>query len=111
MPDILIERTHTLGMKGARAAARQWIEQAGQQFEIECDYTEGKARDVAQFTRPGIDGTLEVTADSLTLTAELGFLFSAFSDQISAKIARNIDAVLGTKPAEEEDDGYGKGWL
>jgi len=99
VPDIHIERTHTLGMKGARAAARKWIEQAGEQFEIECDYTEGKARDVAQFTRPGIDGTLEVTADSLTLTAELGFLFSAFSE------------VLGTKPAEEEDDGYGKGWL
>ncbi len=110
MPDIHIERTHTLGMKGARAAARQWVEQARQQFAIECDYAEGKATDVAQFSRPGIEGTLEVTANSLTLTAELGFLFSAFSDQISAKIARNIDSVLGTQPVEN-DDGYGKGWL
>jgi putative polyhydroxyalkanoate system protein len=111
VPDIHIERTHTLGMKGARAAARRWVEEARQQFEIECDYAEGKGRDVAQFTRPGIDGTLEVTADSLTLTAELGFLFSAFSDQISAKIARNIDSVLRAKPVQAEDDGYDKGLL
>ncbi|CAN7172285.1 polyhydroxyalkanoic acid system family protein [Variovorax paradoxus] len=94
MPDIHIERNHALGIAGAREVARQWIEQVGQDYGLECTYTEGEACDVAQFSRAGIDGTVEVTADTLTLEATLGFLFSSFSDQIEQKISRKLDALL-----------------
>ncbi|QNK70701.1 polyhydroxyalkanoic acid system family protein [Variovorax sp. PAMC26660] len=94
MPDIHIERNHTLGIAGAREVARQWVQQAEQEFGLECAYTEGKDRDTAQFTRAGIDGTVEVTASTFTLDATLGFLFSSFSDQIEQKITRNLDALL-----------------
>ena len=94
MPDIHIERRHRLGIAGAREVARQWVQQAEQDFGLACTYTEGKTCDLAQFTRAGIDGTLEVTADTFTLEATLGFLFSSFSEQIEQKITRNLDALL-----------------
>jgi putative polyhydroxyalkanoate system protein len=90
VPDIHIERNHTLGIAGARVAARQWIKQAEQEFGLECVYTKGEDRDVATFTRAGIDGTVEVTASTFTL----GFLFSSFSEMIEQKITRNLDALL-----------------
>jgi len=94
VPDILIERNHALGIAGAREVARQWMQQVEQDYGLECTYTEGETSDVAQFSRAGIDGTVEVTADTLTLEATLGFLFSSFSDQIEQKIAKNLDALL-----------------
>ena len=94
MPDIHIERNHTLGIAGARAVAHKWIAQVEQEFGLECAYTEGKDRDVAQFTRAGIDGTVEVTANTFTLDATLGFLFSSFSEMIEQKITRSLDAML-----------------
>lgn len=95
MPDIHIERNHTLGIAGARAVAHRWIEQAEQEFGLECVYTQGDDRDVATFTRAGIDGTVEVTASTFVLDATLGFLFSSFSEMIEQKITRNLDAMLG----------------
>ncbi|WP_454902366.1 polyhydroxyalkanoic acid system family protein [Variovorax gossypii] len=95
MPDIHIERNHALGIAGAREVARQWVKQAQEEFGLECAYTEGEDRDVAQFTRAGIDGTVEVTANTFTLDATLGFLFGSFSEVIEQKITRNLDALLG----------------
>jgi len=95
VPDIHIERQHTLGIARARRVARQWIRQAEQEFGLECVYIEGEARDTARFSRAGIDGTVEVTADSFTLDANLGFLFASFGGVIEQKIARNLDALLG----------------
>ena len=94
MPDIHIERNHALGIAGAREIARQWMQQVEQDYGLECTYTEGETHDVAQFSRAGIDGTVEVTANTLTLEATLGFLFSSFSDQIEQKIAKNLDVLL-----------------
>ncbi len=94
MPDIQIERNHTLGIAGAREVARQWVHQVEQDYGLDCTYTEGTDCDVAEFSRAGIDGTVEVTADTFRLEATLGFLFSSFSDQIEQKIARNLDALL-----------------
>jgi putative polyhydroxyalkanoate system protein len=94
VPDILIERKHTLGIASAREVARQWIQQVEQDYGLECSYTEGKDRDLAQFSRAGIDGTVEVTAHTFKLEATLGFLFASFSQQIEQKISRNLDALL-----------------
>ena len=94
MPDIHIERNHTLGIAGARAVAHKWIAQVEQEFGLECVYTQGEGCDTATFTRAGIDGTVEVTDTTFKLDATLGFLFSSFSEMIEAKITRNLDAML-----------------
>ena len=115
MPDIHIERNHTLGIEAARQAARQWIDQARDEYGLDCSYVEGATCDTAEFSRAGMDGTLEVTGDSFLLEANLGFLFSSFSDQIERKISQNLDKLLGTEasaePAEpkyDDDGAYGK---
>jgi putative polyhydroxyalkanoate system protein len=96
VPDIHIERQHTLGIKAAREAAHQWIAQARDEYGMECAYVEGDTCDTAEFSRAGMDGTLEVTGDRFLLEANLGFLFSSFSDQIESKISKNLDKLLGT---------------
>ena len=98
MPDIHIERNHTLGIARARVVARKWIQQAEQEFGLECVYTQGESCDTATFTRAGIDGTVEVTDTTFKLEATLGFLFSSFSEMIEQKITRNLDAMLESSP-------------
>ena len=94
MPDIHIERHHKLGIAGAREVARHWVQKVGEDYGLEWTYTEGEDRDFAEFSRAGIDGTVEVTADTFKLEATLGFLFSSFSSQIEEKISRNLDELL-----------------
>ena len=103
MPDIHIERNHTLGLPAAREVARRWVQQAEQDYGLECSYAEGERGDVAKFARAGIDGNVEVTADSLTLTATLGFLFASFSEQIEQRLNQSLDKLLGAR--DDADDG------
>ena len=111
MPDIHIERNHTLGIEAAREAAHQWIELARDEYGVDCHYVEGVTCDTAEFSRAGMDGTLEVTADSFLLEARLGFLFGSFSEQIERKISQNLDKLLGPEAAEpkyDDDGAFGK---
>ncbi|HEY4067880.1 MAG TPA: polyhydroxyalkanoic acid system family protein [Burkholderiaceae bacterium] len=94
MPDIHIQRAHTLGLPKARKLARKWAEQAQDKFALECKIVEGATEDTVEFTRPGVDGSLRVAADQITVDAKLGFLLAAFSKQIEGQIAENIDALL-----------------
>jgi len=93
--DIHIERNHTLGIERAREIAQQWVDQVERDYGMECRYSEGWECDVAQFARPGAEGTLRVTADAFELHMKLGFLMDAFSSQIEAKVSRNLDELLG----------------
>jgi putative polyhydroxyalkanoate system protein len=111
VPDIHIERNHTLGLVAAREVAHQWVRKAEQDYGVECTYEEGETGDVAQFTRPGIDGSVEVTANTLTLNATLGFLFASFSEQIEQKLVQNLDALLGRTEPEDDDAYNDKDWL
>ena len=103
MPDIHIERSHALGMERARELARQWVAQAEQDFGLTCQYEPGEERDEVQFNGAGIDGTVEVTAESFSLQAQLGFLLGSFSGIIEEKVARNLDELLASEapPASE----------
>ncbi len=94
MPDIHINRSHTLGMSAARKAAFKWAEQAENDFSMTCEYEEGKALDIVSFKRSGVDGTLNVTANSFELHAKLGFLVGAFKDRIQGEIEKNLDSIL-----------------
>ena len=94
MADIHIHREHRLGLAKARKVAWQWAEAAEEKFGMECTVVEGKASDVVEFTRAGVEGRLVVDADSFELTARLGLLLGAFRSRIEAEIEENVDAVL-----------------
>jgi putative polyhydroxyalkanoate system protein len=102
MADIHLERKHDLGMPEARKIAFQWAEQVEDQFDMQCTYEEGKAKDNVGFKRSGVDGTLVVTKDSFVLDAKLGFLLGAFKDKIEGEITKNLDALLKKKPAAKK---------
>lgn len=98
MANLHIRREHALGLKAARKIAWQWAEQVEQQFDMTCTYDEGAVEDVVAFTRSGVNGTLQVTADHFDLDAKLGFLLGAFKDRIEAEIVKNLDQLLAAKP-------------
>ena len=94
MADIHIHRTHTLGLAQARTIAAQWSEKAQSKLEMACAYAPGEDSDELQFSRPGVKGTLKVCGDHFELNAQLGFLLSAFKEQIEGEIAKNLDELL-----------------
>lgn len=99
MADIHIHRAHSLGLARARKMARQWAEAAEGKFAMACTVVEGKTSDVVEFTRAGVQGRLVVEADTFDLTAELGFLVSAFAGRIESEIEAQIDALLAAPAA------------
>jgi putative polyhydroxyalkanoate system protein len=105
VPDIHIERHHTLGLPAAREIARRWVRQVEEDYGLECNYAEGVDQDTASFARAGIDGSVEVTGDRFTLSATLGFLFSNFGEEIERSLNRKLDTLLGNGNANGGGSG------
>ena len=94
MPDIHIEREHTLGLAQARKLAFRWAELAEEKFDMACSYEEGKTSDLVSFSRAGVNGELKITPDRFELDARLGFLLGVFKDRIEGEIGKNLDELL-----------------
>ena len=99
MPDIHIQRAHTLGLAKARKVALKWAEDVEKKFDMECTILEGKDSDTVEFTRAGVKGELLVEATQFKLEARLGFLLGAFSKTIETEIEKNLDALLSKTTA------------
>ena len=99
MADIHIEREHALGLPEARKIALKWAEQVKDKFDMECTYEEGMASDRLSFSRSGVQGTLNVTANDFEISAQLGFLVGMFKEKIEAEIVKNLDALIDKKTA------------
>jgi putative polyhydroxyalkanoate system protein len=95
MPELKIEREHTLGLAGARAVAERWREQAEQEWGMTCESETGQDEDRMRFERSGVSGELRVTDTRFDLQLKLGFLLGAYSGKIEEKIRANLDALLG----------------
>ena len=94
MPDIHIQRDHSLGLPEARKLAFRWAEVAEEKFDMACSYEEGKTSDLVSFSRSGVNGELKVTADTFELDARLGFLLGVFKERIETEIVKNLDELL-----------------
>ncbi len=106
MPDIHIERAHSLGLDKARALAFRWAQEAEKRLSMACTYEEGKASDLVSFTRSGVNGELRVTHDRFELHARLGFLLGAFKGRIEHEIEKNLDQLLQQDdPVQAFDEG------
>jgi putative polyhydroxyalkanoate system protein len=117
VPDIQIERSHSLGIDAARAIARKWVRQVEQDYGLSCSYEEGDAQDLGRFSRPGVEGRVEVSADAFRLQATLAGLFGGFSEQIEERLRKKLDELLGAAAGadgddnDEDDDAYNdKDW-
>ena len=97
MANLHILREHVLGLPAARKIAFAWQEQVESDFGMECSYEEGKTADQLTFSRSGVNGTLQVTANRFELDAKLGFLLGAFKGKIEAEIVKNLDDLLAPK--------------
>jgi putative polyhydroxyalkanoate system protein len=95
MPELTIEREHTLGLAGARAVAERWREQAEQEWGMSCESESGETADLMRFSRSGVSGELTVTETRFDLQLKLGFLLGAYSAKIEQKIKANLDELLG----------------
>src|SRR4051812_18106911 len=90
MADIDIRRAHHLGLAGARAAAERMAEQLGRKFDLRGTWQ----GDVLHFERPGVTGSLAITARDLHLTVALGFLLKAMKGPIGGAIDEQLDALF-----------------
>ena len=99
MADIHIEREHALGLPEARKIAFKWAEQAEKEFDMACTYEEGTTSDRLSFSRSGVQGTLNVTANEFEISAQLGFLVGIFKEKIEAEIIKNLDTLIDKKTA------------
>jgi len=95
MPELKIERKHTLGLAGARAVAERWREQAEQEWGMACVCEPGDATDRMRFERSGVSGELTLSETRFDLHLKLGFLLGAYSGKIEEKIRSNLNTLLG----------------
>ncbi|HEX4780089.1 MAG TPA: polyhydroxyalkanoic acid system family protein [Usitatibacter sp.] len=90
MADIHVEREHTLGLEGARAAAQRLAKDLGSRFGLQGEWQ----GDVLRFQRPGVQGTLSVTDKHVRLEVALGLMFKAMKGSIESAIHREVDALF-----------------
>jgi putative polyhydroxyalkanoate system protein len=90
MADIDVRRVHDLGLKAARIAADRMAGELGRKFDLRGDW-EGN---VLHFERPGVTGTLAITAKDLHLSVTLGFLLRALKGSIERAVHEQLDALF-----------------
>ena len=93
MSDIDVRRTHGLGLKAARIAANRMADDLGRKFDL-CGAWEGN---VMHFERPGVTGTLSITAKDLHLSVTLGFLLRALKGSIERAVEEELDQLFPVK--------------
>ena len=87
MASIDLSRSHSLGKDEARRQADQLAADLSGRFDF--DYAwEG---DVMHFERPGVNGTIEVRASSIRVSADLSLFLFALKPAIESEIHRYLD--------------------
>lgn len=90
MADIEITRDHTLGLEGARAAARTMQDDLSRKFGL----TGSWKGDTLHFERPGVNGSLTIGAGTLHLSMSLGFMLKAMRGSIESSVRHELDRLF-----------------
>lgn len=96
MSDISMNRTHHLGLKGARHAADRMVEKLGEKFDLSGEW-EGNT---LHFHRPGVNGKLAVTDHDMKLDVTLGFMLKMMKGPIERAVHEQLDKVLDPAPVK-----------
>ena len=94
MAEIHIHRAHSLGLEGAQRLARDWQTQAERDWGLRCTAHAFEEPQRIAFERPGLQGSLRVSAEAFELQLTLGFLLSAYRARIEAELQRRLDGWL-----------------
>ncbi|MEN0107695.1 MAG: polyhydroxyalkanoic acid system family protein [Pseudomonas sp.] len=90
MARITVERSHTLGLAGARAKAEVLAERLASEYDVRYQWK----GDVLEFKRSGADGSIAVADNSVKVELKLGLLLSAMSGTIKREIEKGLDESL-----------------
>ena len=91
MATIEFERTHSLGLKRARAAAQRVADEMAEEYGMSAEW-EGNT---LYFQRTGVSGEIVVGRDTIVFRAKLGFLLSALKPRIEETLHCNFDTYFG----------------
>lgn len=105
MADIDVKRAHALGIEGARVAADRMAEALGRKFDLRGTWNGNSLR----FERPGVSGTLDVSAKDMHLAVTLGFLLKALKGSIERAVHEELDKILAAPPAAPAKAAPAKG--
>jgi putative polyhydroxyalkanoate system protein len=94
--DIELDRTHNLGLKGAKAAADKMASKLAEKFQLESSWR----GETLNFTRSGVNGTLAVSETTMSLRVTLGFMLKMMKGPIEQAIHEQLDDVLAA-PAKK----------
>jgi putative polyhydroxyalkanoate system protein len=98
MADIDLHRAHDLGLEKARAMAEKMAGDLGRKFGLQGDWD----GNVLRFARPGLSGSLAVTAKDVRLSVTLGLLMKAMKASIERAVEQEIDGVFSKAAAQPE---------
>lgn len=91
MADISIVHEHKLTPKKAREAAQKVADAIADEYGLACEWD----GDVLHFERSGVQGQMTLEKKKVEMFIRLGFMMSAFSSTIEAKVAENMKKVFG----------------
>lgn len=75
----------------ARKAVQEVADKLSERFGIDYEW----AGDTLNFARSGVDGKIDLSPNQLRVTANLGFLMSAFKGPIESEIRRVLQERFG----------------
>lgn len=90
MADISLKRTHTLGLKGAHAAASKMVDKLGEKFDLKGTWS----GNTLNFARPGVTGVLVVSDHDMKLDVTLGFMLKMMKGPIEQSVHEQLDKAL-----------------
>ncbi len=103
MSDIDVRFEHRLGLAEARRIAALWVQQAQTQWGLHCESQPGEAGDTIAFSRSGVRGDLQLSAEHFALKADLGFLLKGFRQRIQTEIQTSLAALATSAPEGRSD--------
>ena len=92
MPDIRIERHHTLGKESAKRSVDGIARQIKAQLNANCDWY----GDEMVIRSSGADGRIKVSENLIVIEVNLGLLLSPMTSTIEREITRQLDTRVGT---------------
>lgn len=98
MPDIHYVRKHDWSLSDAKKRVQQAADELEQEYDVRSEWS----GNTLHFSRSGVEGTMAVTAQDVTLDVTLGFLLKPFKAKFEAHIERNLDRALAAAPASEK---------
>lgn len=91
MPSIRIEREHSLGLARAKKAVDKVAKGIQDKFEVEASWN----KNTLCFERAGVDGEISVSANHVSVHANISFLLLPIKSAIEQEIHKYLDHEFG----------------